>query len=65
MSAAGFEIVYRSTACDFSLNPPDPKRTVSPAHWHHDSYHTTRQKAEARASELILSGLQVRIVEVQ
>jgi hypothetical protein len=62
VSAAGFEVVYRSTL------PPDVleygdlvKRTSA---WHHDSYHITRQTAETRASQLILSGLQVRILEV-
>jgi hypothetical protein len=50
MSAAGFEVIYRTIGGDY---------------WHHDSYHASRQAAENRAASLILSGLQVRIVEVQ
>lgn len=39
-------------------------RTTGSTAWHHDSYHAGRDTAEARASQLILSGLQVRIREV-
>jgi hypothetical protein len=39
-------------------------RAMGSPNWHHDSYHTERPRAEARAGELILRGLEVRIREV-
>lgn len=63
-----YEVVYRSMTpepLDTRSNPPDPRASLSPvAAWHHDSYHADRASAETRASQLILSGLQVRIREV-
>jgi hypothetical protein len=62
-----YEVVYRSMTpepLDTRLNPPDPRASLSAMHWHHDSYHADRASAETRASQLILSGLQVRIREV-
>jgi hypothetical protein len=55
-----YEVVFRSTnPLAFPSSGPAPV-----AAWHHDSYHAGRASAEARASQLILSGLQVRIREV-
>jgi hypothetical protein len=55
-----YEVVYRTLTPDNMDNSRSPHVAV----WHHDSYHAGRANAEARASQLILSGLQVRIREV-
>jgi hypothetical protein len=56
-----YEVVYR-TLTPYNM---DNSRSPHVAAWHHDSYHANRDSAETRASQLILSGLQVRIREVE